>query len=82
MTSRGAVVPGNTTPLARRDASLALHGRGALTVILGLMIVASLFAVDWSRPILHARGLAALAEMVGAAFTHYPESSRTWRTLR
>jgi ABC-type phosphate/phosphonate transport system permease subunit len=67
MTSRGAVVSPPATLKPERDAALALHRRGALTVILGVMIVASLFAVDWSRPILHARGLPALAEMIGAA---------------
>lgn len=67
MTSRGAIVPSPATRMPARDAALTLHGRGALSVILGVMIVASLFAVDWSRPILHARGLPALAEMIGAA---------------
>lgn len=58
----------DNTPAPDPARGWAPGGRGALTLILLLMILLSLLAVDWRQPLVHARGLPMLGEIVTSAF--------------
>ena len=61
------VAPASAVTADGFDGRPILRARASLTLILLGMFALSLFAVDWSQPLVHARGLSALGEMAGAA---------------